>query len=81
MIPFVGFLKQHYSQKACDGALTFDFLRGSLMEVVQTIHRSDHRPKVLYRIGALENFPNFAGKLLCQSLFLINLQAVGLQLY
>ena len=48
-------------------------------------HLADHyrssRPEVLCEKGVLRNFTKFTGKHLRQSLFLIKLQALGLQLY
>ena len=42
--------------------------------------RSSHQ-RCSVRKGVLGNFAKFTGKHLCQSLFLIKLQALGLQLY
>ena len=39
-------------------------------------HRSS-RPEVLYEKGVLENFTNFTGKHLCQSLFFKNVAGPG----
>ena len=39
------------------------------------------RSQMFFKIGVLKNFEIFTGKHLCLSLFLINLQALGLQLY
>ena len=39
------------------------------------------RPGVFCKKGVLRNFANFTGKHLCESLFLIKLEARGLQLY
>ena len=39
------------------------------------------RPGVFCKKGVLRNFANFTGKHLCESLFLIKLEAGGLQLY
>ena len=43
-------------------------------------HRSSHQ-RCSIRKGVLKNFTKFTGKHLCQSLFLIKLKALGLQLY
>ena len=37
--------------------------------------------QIFFKIGIPKNFANFTGKPLCWSLFLINSQALGLQLY
>ena len=47
---------------------------------IQTLHKSS-RPEMFCKNGVLENFTKFTRKHLCQSLFLIRLQASGLQLY
>ena len=44
------------------------------------IYRSS-RPQMFFGTGAFKNFTMFTGKRLCWSLFLINIQASGLQFY
>ena len=46
---------------------------------VSGINRSS-RPEVLCKEGVLRNFPKFTGKYLCQSLFLIKLQALACEI-
>ena len=50
--------------------------------IVETIQKIQKQPPELFcKKRYLQNFANFTGKHLCWSLFLIKLQALGLQLY
>ena len=58
-------------------------LRANLKVLVKVhiFDRATSRPKVFCRKGVFRNFAKFTRKRLCQSLFLIKLRALGLQLY
>ena len=44
------------------------------MDETEEVHKSNHS-QMFFKIGVLKNFAIFTGKYLCQSLFLIKLQA------
>ena len=73
----------------CAGTITPRLIRNCFMRskacrkcmaCFMTRYRSSHR-RCSSKKGVLKNFAKFAGKHLCQSLFLIKLQVLGLQLY
>ena len=60
--------------------ITWIFRKKNISRDKVTCFRSSHRRLSVIK-GVLRNFTKFTGKHLCQRLFLIKLQALGLQLY